>query len=137
MAYRGQKNSQTLYFIKYTFTNRLVLTTFILKVYAPMWFAIKTQHSCTNGARHLHQTMLKSRYLSMPNRVFPSDSRNGFLGHPENLLIAMLANERDGVFFFFFINFWQFFDFLQFLSVLGQYKKFEYKDKFYIFVIAL
>lgn len=39
------------------------LVTFILKVYSPVWFFIKTKPTCNYGAKHLHQTIVLSRYL--------------------------------------------------------------------------
>lgn len=42
----------------------LILSNFIIKVYAPMWFSIKTQPLCIHGARHLHKTIQLSRYLT-------------------------------------------------------------------------
>src|SRR6218665_2060583 len=44
--------------------NRKTLVTYIIRVYAPMWFAIKAHSSCKDEARHLHQMLVKSRYLS-------------------------------------------------------------------------
>lgn len=74
----------------------LTLTTFVLKVYAPIWFHIKIKPSCIYGAKHLHQTILLSRYL--PNDlkaiIDPVIQRNGFFGHHENILLAMLADNR-------------------------------------------
>ncbi|GBL92278.1 hypothetical protein AVEN_35830-1 [Araneus ventricosus] len=41
-----------------------ILSTFIVKVYAPMWFKIKTKPSVIYGAQHLHQSVVLSSYLS-------------------------------------------------------------------------
>lgn len=75
----------------------LILTNFIIKVYAPMWFSIKTQPLCIHGARHLHKTIQLSRYLTddLRNIVDPVIQRNGYFGHPENILVAMLADESE------------------------------------------
>ena len=44
--------------------NLKTLVTYIIRVYDPMWFAIKTHSSCKDGARHLHQMLVKSRYIN-------------------------------------------------------------------------
>src|SRR6218665_1300699 len=40
---------------------------FVLKVYAPMWFTIKSKPSCQDGTKHLWMPMNRSRYL--PDRL--------------------------------------------------------------------
>jgi hypothetical protein len=76
--------------------NIKTLVTFIIRVYAPTWFAIKTQPSCKDGAKHLHGMMVRTRYLSssLKKVVDPVIRRNGFCGHPENVLLAMITDER-------------------------------------------
>jgi len=44
-------------------TQLKIITEYIIKVYAPTWFAIKTKPSCTDGSRHLFALIIKSRYL--------------------------------------------------------------------------
>ncbi|KAG0719329.1 hypothetical protein GWK47_007306 [Chionoecetes opilio] len=75
------------------------LVTFIIRVYAPTWFAIKTQPSCKDGAKHLHGMMVRTRYLSssLQKVVDPVMRRNGFCGHPENVLLAMITDERPHI----------------------------------------
>lgn len=75
----------------------VILATFVMRVYGPMWFTIKCNPSCTNGAKYLWQTISLTRYLNEPlkkiiDRVI---QRNGYFGHPENILIAMLADDRE------------------------------------------
>ena len=43
--------------------NLTILVTCIVKVYAPMWFLIKSKQSCKDGARHLLETVYKSCYF--------------------------------------------------------------------------
>lgn len=76
--------------------NLLILANFILKVYAPMWFNIKTKPLCVHGAKHLFDTIKLSRYLpdNLKAVIDPVIQRNGFFGHSENILIAMLADDR-------------------------------------------
>jgi len=82
-----------------TFKNLLILAEFVVKVYAPMWFIIKSGHSCTEGARHIWKMAHLSRYLSddLKAVVYPVIQRNGFFAHPENMLLAMLADEREHI----------------------------------------
>src|SRR6218665_3759486 len=40
------------------------LAMYVVKIYAPMWFSIKMQSSCKDGARHMWRTIKLSRYLS-------------------------------------------------------------------------
>lgn len=72
---------------------------FILKVYAPMWFTIKSKPSCKDGSKHLWMQMNRSRYLpdDIKTVVDPVIQRNGFFGHPENILLAMLTDERQAI----------------------------------------
>lgn len=79
--------------------NQVILTEFVLRVYAPMWFKIKTQPSCVYGARHLHETIKLSRYLPehLKKVVDPVIQRNGYFGHSENILISMLNDERKQI----------------------------------------
>lgn len=72
---------------------------YIVKVYAKVWFLTKTEPSCTAGAQHLWEVIHYSRYLSDEQKlvVDPVIQRNGFYGHPENLLIAMINDKRSYV----------------------------------------
>ncbi|GBM75725.1 hypothetical protein AVEN_92728-1 [Araneus ventricosus] len=58
----------------------LALTTFIVKVYEPMWFKIKTKPSVIYGAQHLYQAVVLLRYLSsdLKDVIDPVIKRNGF-----------------------------------------------------------
>lgn len=71
------------------------LVTYVVKVYAPTWFQIKLNPKCINGAKNLWFLIEKSRYLTQENRavVDPVIQRNGFFGHPESILLSMLADE--------------------------------------------
>jgi hypothetical protein len=77
----------------------VTLTTFVLKVYAPMWFAIKTNPSCTAGAKHLFKTIELTRYLPKDQRdlIDVVIQKNGFFGHVENILISMLDDHRRSI----------------------------------------
>lgn len=77
--------------------NLVVLATYVMKVYGPMWFTIKCNPSCTNGAKHLFQTISLTRYLNSELKMIIDKviQRNGYFGHPENVLIAMLGDDRE------------------------------------------
>lgn len=70
-----------------------------MKVYAPIWFKIKSQPSCKDGARHLWLTIKLSRYLDddLKAIIDPVIARNAYFAHPENLLLAMLTDDRQHV----------------------------------------
>ena len=77
--------------------NLVHLVNYIVRVYAPLWFSIKMNPSCKDGARHLFHTIQLSRYLPQELRdiIDPVIQRNGYFGHPENLLLAMVSDERQ------------------------------------------
>lgn len=77
--------------------NRRILNMF--QVYAPMWFHIKIHHSCLDGPSNLFKTIALSRYLpkNLKSIIDPVIQRNGYFGHPENVLLAMLADERKEI----------------------------------------
>ena len=79
--------------------NLITLAVFVMKVYAPMWFSIKMHSSCVNGAKHLYQTIALSRYMPQELRdiIDPVIQRNGFFGHPENILLAMLFDNNNNI----------------------------------------
>ena len=79
--------------------NLQMLASFIVRVYVPVWFAIKSKPSCKDGARHIWLTVRLSRLLPPEVRsvIDPVIQRNAYFCHPENLLLAMLADEREHV----------------------------------------
>ena len=68
-----------------------------MSVYAPMWFAIKVNSCCKDGAKHIFQLLSRSRHLSIDLKeiVDPVVQRKSFFVHPENILIAMTTDESD------------------------------------------
>lgn len=73
-----------------------ILSTYIVKVYAPVWFHIKLKPSCVDGSRHLFKLIQLSRYLPVELKkiVDPVIQRNGYFASPENILLGMLTDER-------------------------------------------
>lgn len=76
-----------------------MLAEYVVKVYATSWFLIKSKLSCKYGAKHLFHIIESSRYL--PNKIKkiidPVIQRNSYFAHPENLLLAMLADNRKHI----------------------------------------
>ena len=74
----------------------IAIVTYIIKVYAPMWFAIKCNSSCKDGPKHVLQTILKSRYLTddLKAIVDPVIARNAYFSNPENILLSMITDDR-------------------------------------------
>ncbi|CAH1104499.1 unnamed protein product [Psylliodes chrysocephalus] len=70
-----------------------------LDVYAPMWFVIKSKPSCLYGAKHVFETIRLCKYLpdELKTIVYPVIQRNGYFGHPENILISMLWDENSTI----------------------------------------
>ena len=71
----------------------LILVYFICGCYAPMYFKIKTDWHCTNGARSLHLTIKLAReslqrYDEHYQYVLGYIAINGYYGHPENVLLS-------------------------------------------------
>ena len=76
--------------------NLKTLVTFIIRVYALMWFAIQSKPACKDGARHLHAMIARSRYLC-DNLKKIVIQRNAYCSHPENVLLAMLTDGRPHI----------------------------------------
>lgn len=76
--------------------NLVKLATYVVKVYAPIWFRIKMNNLCTNGAENLFYLIKRSRYLDESDRVHVDSAiqRNAYFAHPENLLLCMVADPR-------------------------------------------
>ena len=79
--------------------NFKTIVQFVLQVYAPVWFTIKSKTSLKDGARHLWMLMKRSRYLpeDLKAVVYPVIQHNGIFGHTENIILAMLTDERPHI----------------------------------------
>lgn len=79
--------------------NLVTLATFVMSVYSPMWFNIKTKSACTEGSRHLWRLIQYSRYLEQRLRDVVDEviQRNGYFCHAENILLTMLTDDRRHV----------------------------------------
>lgn len=79
--------------------NLKTLCEFVVKVYAPCWFHIKTESSCVFGSKHVLMMVKLSRYLpiDLRNVVNASIQRNAYFAHHENILLAMLVDESQTI----------------------------------------
>ncbi|GBM53169.1 hypothetical protein AVEN_198159-1 [Araneus ventricosus] len=78
-------------------SNELItLVVFVLRFCAPSWFRIKIYHSIEDGARYLWHFISSSRYWPKKYRDIIEQviSRNAYFAAPENMLLAMLTDER-------------------------------------------
>lgn len=77
----------------------VTLATYVVKAYAPTWFAIKSHPSCKDGARHLFKLITTTRYLPTELKAIidPVIQRNSYFAHPENLLLAMLTDNESHI----------------------------------------
>src|SRR5207253_1076375 len=73
-----------------------VLAEYVIKVYVPSWFEIKKFQRATHGARHLHGMIKKSSFLPEEFKAIVHEviQRNSYFAHSENILLAMLEDER-------------------------------------------
>lgn len=74
-----------------------ILVQYIMKVYIPVWFQIKCNPSADQGAKHLHQLILKSQFLPEKYRTIVNKviQNNSYFAHSENLLLAMIYDTND------------------------------------------
>ena len=76
----------------------IIITEYITKVYAPLWFSIRFVSSSQNNPHHLFKTIQLTRNLSAEVRkiVNPVIQRNAFYPHSENILLCMI-NDVEGL----------------------------------------
>lgn len=79
--------------------NLRTLTQFVVKVYAPVWFEIKSKPTCRHGTLHLWSLIYKSRIFdsAIKNIIDPVIQRNGYFAHQENILLAMITDGRQHI----------------------------------------
>jgi len=75
------------------------IVTYIMTVYVPLWFEIKTRPSITEGPKHLFECIKRCRDLpaKVQDVVKPVIQTNAFFAHPENLLLSMVLDDRPQV----------------------------------------
>ncbi|GBP46966.1 hypothetical protein EVAR_30998_1 [Eumeta japonica] len=73
------------------------LATFIMKVYAPTWFDIKTKPFCKYGPIHIFNMIERCLLDDQKSVVIRTIQRNSFFAHPENILLAMLQDDESHI----------------------------------------
>lgn len=75
------------------------LAKFVIKVYAPTWFSIKTKPSCKDGPNHILTMIKRCSYLKddLKAIAYRIIQRNSFFAHSENILLAMLQDEKQHI----------------------------------------
>lgn len=71
------------------------LAEFVVKVYAPFWFLVKSQPKAIHGSRNVFKYICWIRQLPMDVQkiVQASVKNNAFFFHPENILLSMITDE--------------------------------------------
>ena len=75
------------------------MVSYIMKVYIPFWFKVKTETSIKDGARHIHYFIKLTRYLEKKYQsiINPVIARNAYFAHPENVLLSMISDSRRNI----------------------------------------
>ena len=75
--------------------NLLLIVDYIMKVYVPIWFAIRSDSSVTSGGKHFFNMVKRISDLDtcVKGIVNPVMARNGYFGHHENILLSMVFDE--------------------------------------------
>lgn len=75
------------------------LALFVMKVYGPFWFLVKSQPQGINGSRHLFKYIQWTRELpsDMQEIVNRSVQINGYFAHHENILLSMITDDNKAV----------------------------------------
>lgn len=70
-----------------------------MKTYAPVWFDIKKNYTVKDGPKHILKVVKTTRYLPDNIKVIldPVVQRNAFFCHPENMMLAMIMDERPHI----------------------------------------
>ena len=73
----------------------IMITSFILTFYAPIWFHIKEHSSCIDGAKNFFfiLQLLKDQPPQIHGVVRPVLQRNSFGAHPENILLCQIHDD--------------------------------------------
>jgi hypothetical protein len=75
------------------------IVTIIMKLYVPMWFAVKMRWQCWEGPKHLARMVTLTRQFPKKYRDVLQKyiQNNAFFAHPENVLVAMVKDDRAEV----------------------------------------
>lgn len=81
------------------YENLEIITQYIMKVYAPTWFNIKTDPHITSGAKHLWGAINASRQFSenVKKTIDKVFATNAYFAHLENIILTILVNSRKHI----------------------------------------
>ena len=70
-----------------------------MKVYVSVWFSIKCHCSATEGPKHFHQLIHRSKFLPSKYRAVVDKvlQHNCYFAHAENILLAMLHDDSPAI----------------------------------------
>lgn len=70
------------------------LVQFIVQVYVPFWFLVKTRPQAIHGSRNVHKyiTWLRDMPADVQSVVRKSVKNNAYFFHPENILLSMITD---------------------------------------------
>ncbi len=70
-----------------------------MKSYAPVWFDIKKNYTVKDGPKHILKVVKTTRHLpdNIKQIIDPVIQRNAFFCHPENMMLAMIMDERPHI----------------------------------------
>lgn len=77
-----------------------ILTSYIVEIYAPTWFQIKSNELAVNGPENLFFLIKKSKLIKdqvAKKIVQDRIRRNAFFAHSENVLLAQLASDKKRI----------------------------------------
>ena len=75
------------------------LAKFVMEVYAPMWFLIKSNPYVEFGPRHICTalSLIRKQPEEIARVVFPVLQRNSYFAHSDNILLSMLTDEKPQI----------------------------------------
>lgn len=70
------------------------ITEFIMKVYAPFWFLVKSKPNAVDGSRNVFQYIIWMRCLPthVQTIIQKSIGNNGYYFHHENIILSMITD---------------------------------------------
>ncbi|KAF0291217.1 hypothetical protein FJT64_001141 [Amphibalanus amphitrite] len=73
----------------------ICLVQYLVQHYVPTWFVIRQHNACTEGSKNVYRSieLLRGLPQDIQDIIRPVISRNGYWAHPEQLLLAMVADE--------------------------------------------
>lgn len=107
--------------------NLKILAEYVVKVYVPMYFNIKYFSSVIYGSPLLSKFIHFTKYLPSYLReiIYPVIQHNSYFAHPENVLLAMLFDDRESIRHLAIKKIMHYRDQLHDPTKLREYKKFK------------